>query len=84
MMSFYVPFNVTSIVTAVTQYIDTNVTRYITKITTTSTRTATPMVHEESYPGPPPNNAPGPLRAVTELKRGADLTSWGQTLYVIE
>lgn len=80
MLSFFAPFNVTSIVTAVTHYIDTNVTRYITSVTTTSTITATPEYEPGSYPEGPPNNAPGPLRAVTELKRGADLTSWGQTL----
>lgn len=80
MRSFWVPFNVTSIVTAVTQYIDTTVTRHLTNVTTTETETATPQAYEGLYPIGPHNNARGPLRAVTELKDKADLTSWGSTL----
>ena len=80
MISFYAPFNITSIVTAVTQYIDTTITRHLTNVTSAFIPTATPHAHEESYPDGPPNKARGPLRAVTELKEDADLTSWGSTL----
>ncbi|MCJ1426310.1 hypothetical protein MMC29_004213 [Sticta canariensis] len=79
MISFDAPFNLTSIVTEVTQYIDTTITRQLTNVTSTFVPTATPHAHEESYPVGPPNEAPGPLRAVTELKKDADLTSWGST-----
>lgn len=80
MISFEAPFNITSIVTAATQYIDTTITRHLTNVTSTFVPTATPHVNESSYPFGPPNNARGPWRAVTELKKDADLTSWGSTL----
>ena len=80
MISFNAPFNLTSIVTEVTQYIDTTITRHLTNVTSTFVRTATPEMYMDSYPIGPPNQARGPLRAVTRLKKDADLTSWGSTL----
>ena len=79
-LSFDAPFKITSVVTEVTQYIDTTITRHLTSVRNISTPTTISHRDEDSYPVRPPNYARGPLRAITELKKDADLSSWGSTL----
>lgn len=76
----YYMFNITSIVTEVTQYIDTTITKHLTNVRSTTTHSSTSHEDGRSYPLGPPNNAGEPLRAITKLKKDADLTSWGSTL----
>lgn len=73
-------FNVTSLVTVITKYVDTTVTNYDTKITP-STITNTSSFDAVTNKLVAPNYAPGPTRIINELN-GTAFTSMGATFYV--